>query len=103
MRLPAALLVHTVTVEPYLGSSGRGPRYGPPVTVRCLVEEKRRTVRSKEGRTVVAGSTIRAQLDAPIRGPEDRVTYRGTVVEVLAVARHDGGRSTPNHVEVMVQ
>ena len=102
MKLPPAALVHTVTVEPYLGSSGRGPTYGPPVRVRCLVEEKRRTVRGKEGRTLVAGSTIRTQLDEPIT-VESRITYRGELVEVLAVARHDGGPSTPNHLEVMVQ
>lgn len=102
MRVPASVLVHTVTVERFLGSSGRGPRYGPPVEVPCLVAEKRRTVRTKDGRTLVAGSTIHAQVDAPI-GLEARLTYRGRVVEVLAVNRHDGGRSTPNSLEVMVQ
>lgn len=102
MRVPPSVLVHTVTVEPYLGSSGRGPRYGPPVQVRCLLVDKRRTVRTKDGRTLVAATTIHAQLDAPI-ADEARVTVRGQVAEVLAVQRHDGGKRTPNSLEVLVQ
>lgn len=103
MRLPRALLVHTITVEPYLGASGQGPAYGPPVEVPAYVEDRQRLVRGRDGLTVAASTVVRCQLDAPLAGVEDRITYRGVVRTALTFARFDGGRRTPNHLEVTLQ
>jgi len=49
--VPGWLLRHRITVEPYLGDSAYGPRYGPPVeNVPALVALEIRTVRDREGR-----------------------------------------------------
>ncbi|MFK0233731.1 hypothetical protein [Streptomyces vinaceus] len=38
MIVPAALLPHRITVEPYLGDTSYGPAYGPPVPgIRAMV------------------------------------------------------------------
>lgn len=103
MRLPAALLGHRMHVEPYLGADATGPIYGPAVQVRCLVEQRTRSVRTPTGRQVVASSVIRCQVDEPVTA-ESRITYAGRVVEVLGVATFDGGGlSTPDHLEITVQ
>lgn len=102
--LPESLLGHEIVVEPYLGASGTGPRFGPPTAVRCYIDPgARRTQRGAETRTATGPATIYCQLDAPIT-PESRVTVDGRRVEVLAVNRYDGGGlPTPNHLQVEVQ
>lgn len=103
MRLPAALLGHTITVEPYLGSDATTPLYGPPVQVRCLREMRTRSVRTTTGRQVVAATVIRCQVDEPVTA-ESRITSGGRVVEVIGVATfHGGGLSVPEHLEITVQ
>lgn len=103
MRLPRALQGHTITVEHYLGSDATGPLYGPPADRRCLVEQKRVSMRKPDGRTVVASSVIRTDLDYDL-APEDRITYRGRAVEVVSVAHYSGGGlGTPDHTEIAVQ
>ncbi|MEU2120002.1 hypothetical protein ABZ567_31195 [Streptomyces sp. NPDC016459] len=101
--LPAAMLGHRVTVEPYLGRTSVGPRYGPPVVVRCFLDEKTRTVRDPTGREVVSSSTFYARpgLDCP---SESRVTLpsgRRTTV-IARLDRSGGGMPTPDHVEVQL-
>jgi hypothetical protein len=101
--LPRWLLTHTMTVEPFLGASGHGPQYGPPVVVACFVEHTSRTVRGRDGRELVARTTVYAPHDTEI-GPDARVTVDGQSVEVLAVTRHDGsGLPTPDHLEISCQ
>lgn len=103
MRLPRALLGHRMHVEPYLGSDARGPLYGPAVEVACLVEARTRSVRTPDGRVVVASTVIRCQRGEPVTA-ESRITFVGRVVEVLGVADlHGGGLSTPDHLEITVQ
>lgn len=101
--LPAFMLGHEVVVEPYLGSSSVGPRYGAAVTVACFVDEKTRSVRDKTGREVVSSSTFYARpgLVCPA---ESRVTLpSGRTTSVIAVLdRSGGGMPTPDHVEVQL-
>lgn len=105
MRLPAFLLRDTIEVEPYLGASGDGPIYGPPVAVRCFLASSERSVRqpAREGSRLVKDVTtayIQCE-DAHHFAPEARVTLHGRRVEVEAVRRHEiPGGPTPNHVEV---
>ena len=101
--IPGWMLGHTVTVEPYAGSSAYGPVYGSPVTVACFLDQKTRTVRDRTNREVVSTSTFYARpgLVCP---PESRVTLpdgrRTTVIAVLN--RDGGGLPTPDHVEVQL-
>ncbi len=101
--LPKFMLGHTVTVEPYLGRTSVGPRYGPASPVRCFVDEQTRTVRDPTGREVVSSSTFYARpgIDCP---QDSRVTLpSGRKTTVIArLDRDGGGMPTPDHVEVQL-
>ncbi|PBC80113.1 hypothetical protein BX265_4949 [Streptomyces sp. TLI_235] len=102
--LPAALMRHRITVEPYLGSSAYGPKYGPEVTgVRCFLEERTRLVRAPGGEEVVSSSTAYAPL-ATVCPARSRVTLPdGRTTTVIAALRHDGGGlPTPDHLEIQL-
>ncbi|MGW6455029.1 hypothetical protein ACWF94_03740 [Streptomyces sp. NPDC055078] len=102
-QIPGWLLRHTVTVEPYLGDSAYGPRYGPPVSVRCFLDEQTRTVRNREGQEVTSSSTLYARLNE-VCPAESRVTLpSGRPTTVIAALRRDGGGlATPDHLEVQL-
>ncbi|SNR44141.1 hypothetical protein SAMN06265360_10625 [Haloechinothrix alba] len=103
MGIPAWLLRHEITVEPYEGSGANGPIYGDARTVRCFLDEGRTAVRNSEGREVTAEAVAYCPLDAGI-GTEDRVTALGRESRVLTVKRRDGGGlPTPDHLEVALQ
>ena len=99
--IPPFLLRHTVTIEPFLGAGGAGPRYGPSVSVRCFVDEKRRRVRDTLGQEVVSEAAVYCPLatDAP---PSSRVTLpSGRTGFVITASRRDGGGlPTPDHLEL---
>ncbi|WP_329423990.1 hypothetical protein [Streptomyces sp. NBC_01268] len=101
--IPAFMLGHTVTVEPYLGRTSVGPRYGPAATVKCFVDEQTRVVRDQTGQEVTSTSTFYARpgLVCPA---ESRVTLPdGRVARVIArLDRSGGGMPTPDHVEVQL-
>ena len=115
-RIPRWALTHRVIVEPYLGATGRGPAYGPPVRLRCHIEWNHRTKRSTAqggGRGTGDESTAWFEPDA-IRYliPESRLTVEGgrlvggavvggRTTEIHSVRKRDfGAARTPNHVEV---
>jgi hypothetical protein len=96
------LLRHRVTVEPYLGDSAYGPRYGPPVAgVPALVALAVRTVRDREGREITSTATVIAgpDLDCPA---ESRITLPdGRTTRAITVARHTApGLPVPESTEV---
>ena len=99
--IPGFLLRHAVTVEAFTGRGPFGPAYATPVTVRCMVDEQTRQIRSATGDQVVSGATVYALPDvvAPVGS---RVTLpSGRVATVLAVFTRDGGGlPTPDHVEL---
>lgn len=100
MRLPAFLLRHRVTVEPYQGVWGQ---YGPPVTVRCAKGEKLGTAATQAGVVRYATVTIVARPEAHPLIPEGSLITLpdGRKGYAQAVALHDGGGlPTPDHVEV---
>ncbi|MFF5790251.1 hypothetical protein ACFY8P_35425 [Streptomyces sp. NPDC012693] len=92
-----------MTVEPYLGRTSVGPRYGPAVVVRCFLDEQTRTVRDPAGREVVSAATFYARpgLTCP---PESRVTLPSgkTTTVITRLDRSGGGMPTPDHVEVQL-
>ena len=99
--IPGFLLLHAVTIEAPAGQGPFGPAYAAPVTVRCMVDEQTRMIRSATGDQVVSGATVYAPPGtvAPVGS---RVTLpSGRVATVLAVSTRDGGGlATPDHVEV---
>lgn len=98
--MPGWLLRHKVTVEPYLGQSAAGPRYGPAVTVRCFVDDTRRLVRDAAGVQVVSESTVYCQLGVTAP-PKSRVNVFGREAFVITAKRRDGGGlPTPDHLEL---
>lgn len=100
MRIPGWLLRHTVTVEPYLGQSAAGPRYGPAMPIRCFVDDSRRLVRNETGEQVVSESTVLCRLDVAAP-PKSRVNVFGREAFVIIAKRRDGaGLPTPDHLEI---
>lgn len=104
--LPGRLLRHTVAVEPYAGTSGAGgPVYGPPVTLRCFLDQKTRLVRSASLSEVTSSSTFYCRLTAIATVPaESRVTLPDgrTTTVIQALKRDGGGLPTPDHWEVQL-
>lgn len=105
MRVPAYLLRHRITVEPYLGDSAYGPQYGPPVeNVPALVAETIRLVRDREGREVTSTAQIIAApgLDCPA---ESRITLPdGRTTRAISVAHHTApGLPVPQSTEVSAE
>lgn len=102
-EIPAVLLRHRVSVEPYLGSGAHGDAYGPAVRLRAQVEETRRKVRDKTGAEVVAEATLRGRLSTAAHYPPgSRVTLpTGRVARVITTTRHDdAGLGGWQHTEV---
>lgn len=96
--IPRFLLQHKAIIEPYLGTSAKGPQYGPPVTVRCLAVDKRKLVRSADQDQVISSTQVfcRPGVDAPVHS---RVTVNGKSASVITVDTADAGfLPTPNHL-----
>lgn len=105
----AALFVHTIAVEPYLGQTGAGAElFGPAVTVPCFVDEKVRRVRTPSADTsvgdeVLSEATAYAAL-ATVAPAGSRVTLpTGRRAFVLQALRRDGGSlPVPSHLEIVI-
>lgn len=104
MLIPSFLLQHRVTVEPFLGNSATGPRYGTATEVRCWLEQKTRAVISPSGEEVTSSSTFYALPDT-VCPAKSRVTLpSGRKATVIAAVPQDaGGLPAPNHLEVQLQ
>lgn len=98
-------LVHSVTVEPWVGESGYGtPIYGLPVTVGCWVDETTRMVRATDGQEVVSSATITAP-PATLAPAGTRITLpSGRATTVITIAHADSGPlDLPNHTEIVCE
>lgn len=100
-EIPARYLVHTVTIEPYAGSGAYGDNYGAPVSVACMLDDKRQLVRAGDGQEVVSETTLYARLahaaDFP---PGSKVTLPSRKAIVIKTAeRRDGGLGAWEHLE----
>ncbi|WP_282698226.1 hypothetical protein [Streptomyces sp. CC208A] len=104
MLIPRFLMRHQVLVEPYLGNTSTGPRYGPAATIRCFLDAQIRMVRSPAGEQVTSSSTVYAD-PGTVAPPASRVTLPdGQVTTVIwAKARDGGGLPTPDHVEIALE
>ncbi|MEU6822803.1 hypothetical protein ABZ921_19425 [Streptomyces atriruber] len=105
VNLPAFLLRHRITVEPYLGDSAYGPQYGPAVAdIPALVAESVRLVRAADGRDVTSTAQVIAEpgLNCPAGS---RITLpTGRITTALSVAHHTApGLPVPACCEVMCE
>ncbi|WP_394425562.1 hypothetical protein [Streptomyces sp. SGAir0957] len=86
-----------------LGDSSTGPLYGPPVSVRCFVDEQTRAVRTPGGEEVTSSSTAYAKpgTDVP---PLSRVTLPSgrttTVIAALPATAADSPRPTTSRFKL---
>ncbi|WP_439675998.1 hypothetical protein [Embleya sp. MST-111070] len=104
-QVPAWLLRHRVTVEPYRGESAYGKVFGPPIVdVPAMVDETVRVVRAPDGRQVTSSAQIIAApgLDCPA---ESRVTLPdGRITTAITGAQHTApGLPVPASSEVNVE
>ncbi|MEO6081927.1 MAG: hypothetical protein ABIQ18_02345 [Umezawaea sp.] len=100
--IPAFLLRHEVTVEPYLGEGGAGPVFGPPVTARCFREDARKLVRNEVGEQVVSETTCYA-LPGTVAPPKSRVQVGDREAFVIVSRDRNSGTPEPlDHVEVVL-
>lgn len=104
-ELPAFLLRHQVTIEPYEGEGPYGPQYGPAAAVRCFVDDRTQKILNNEGAEVVARTVIYMPLDTecPVGS---RITVNGRQAQALVIAalrRDGGGLPVPSHLEVVLQ
>jgi hypothetical protein len=99
------LLQHEITIEPYLGDSAYGPKYGPAVTtVPAFVDQQTKRVAGPNGTQITSSSQAFCALD--INAPAlSRITLaNGTVTTVINALRRDGGNfGTPDHLELQLQ
>ncbi|MFG2963583.1 hypothetical protein ACGFZS_09865 [Streptomyces sp. NPDC048288] len=105
VRIPRRFLIHTITVEAYLGRTSKGDRYAAGREVACLVDEQTRLVRGPDGDEVTSTSTAYAGPEEQAIPPASRVTLpSGRITKVILAKRRDGGRlGTPNHTEIQLE
>lgn len=105
MRIPERVLVHAVTVTPYLGTSSVGKVYGDPFTLQCIAQGARRMVRDATGTESLSTLTIYAAPGrAQLVPAGSLVEWAGDTTEVIACAERDsGGLGAPDHTEVVCQ
>lgn len=101
--VPLGLLVHQITVEPFLGDTAYAPQFGPPVVVRALVDQQTRRVTDPGGTEVISGSTAICPLST-VAPAQSRVTLAdGTVTRVInAKQRSAPGLPVPQHLELQL-
>jgi hypothetical protein len=88
-RVPAALLRHRVTVEPYIGDGAYGPAYGPAEPdVPALVDERPRLVRATDGRQLVASAIVITGPDIQCPAGSRLTLPTGRMTTALIVAHH---------------
>lgn len=113
VSLPAAWLIHTLSVQPYEGQAGDGSKiYSAAVAIPCLVEEKTRRIRAASSDTatgdeVLSEATAYADLtivNVAACTPDSVVTLpSGKVTRILQTLRRDGGNlPVPSHLEIVL-
>lgn len=91
-------LIHTASVEPYLGGGAYGDQYGTAVEVPCYFEGRRELVRASDGTEVVSEGLMMTDLRDDIT-PGSRVSVENRETWVISVGRLNDGGSLA-HLEV---
>jgi hypothetical protein len=95
--------VNSVTVEPYLGQTAVGPKYGDAQSVDCWVEDEIKLVRDADGSQVVSSAQVFGPLEiAAIFPPKSRVTTSTRTAFVISNNGFDSGSLDLglDHVEI---
>jgi hypothetical protein len=99
--LPAWLLRHTVTVEPYRGVGAYGAVYGDPTAATALVAETVKHVRDSTGTIVVSTAQIYAGPDLDCPAGSRVILPDGRITTAITVAHHTApGLPVPASPEV---
>lgn len=96
MRLPAALLPHTITVRPYQGTGPYGDVFGDPTVHQAFVEDRRRLVVSTSGEEVISETTVYTEPDVPVPAGSQVTVWASTPHEP-ADCHHVTHRSKKSH------
>lgn len=110
-EVPDGFLVHKATVQTYGGSGAYGDLYATPFTFPCLIDERRRLVRSLDGKEVISEATLIAKMAHLDRcTPKSVITlhteresstaWRQTTI-INASLRDDGGMGAWQHLEIV--
>ena len=89
IRLPDRFLPHRrlVTYRPKLGEGAYGPVYGPQVVApRAAIDDKRRLVRTADGRELVAQSRVALDLEHLMPEGSEVTIWAGQVNERTTTA-----------------
>jgi len=94
-------LVHSVTVETYLGSGAYGDTYADPAPIPCFLDDGVHLTRDRAGAEVASTSTVYAAPGSRAAlAPGSRVTVNGRTAFVISVNDRNGGPlGLPDHVE----
>lgn len=80
-----------VQMEARLGTDAYGrPVLGPPVTVKTIVDQTRKLVRSPQGEQVVSETTLLAPLDTTCPDGSRVTLPDGQVTTVITTSAHRG-------------
>ncbi|MFI6055506.1 hypothetical protein ACIBCO_36150 [Streptomyces violascens] len=103
-RVPEVLLRHRVRIEPHLGESAYGPRFGPAVEVTALVDASPRVARAPDGRELIRAATFIAAPDISCP-PGSRITLPdGRSTTAITVTQHTApGLPVPACTEVVCE
>ena len=103
----AEMYVHTLIVEPFLGTSGYGvDLFGPPTVLAppngVFADDSRKLIRDASGEQVVSETTIYTfPPNAPLFPADSRITINGNVSRVIKTNLNDSGAlDLPDHVAV---
>lgn len=103
MAIPAYLLVHTASVEPYEGSGAYGDIFGPAFDLPCYFEQQHQLVTSATGDQAVSKPKLWADLTDTEVKTGSRVTVNGYVSTVTSVSVFDdGGLTGLAHQEIQL-
>jgi hypothetical protein len=85
--------VHTVTSEPFLGSSGMGvDLFDTPIVVQGFMDNTQKQVRDQNGNTIICAGTFYTYPVSAVAFPINaRVTTDSGVARVMAVNINDSG------------
>lgn len=101
-EIPDGFLVHEVEVKRYLGTGAHGDTFAAPVVIPCIIDGKRRLVRSLDGKEVVSEATVITKREhLPLCVPRSKIKLgsRDSVI-LLAADRSDGGMGAWQHLEI---
>jgi hypothetical protein len=103
VQLLAALLPHTITVRPFLGSGPYGDVYGDPIVHQAFVEDRRSLVVSASGEEVTSETTVYTGPDAGVPVSSQVIVWSGTPYErtarVITTSRYEHPGSW-SHLEI---